>query len=432
MRDDSARLHRRQFLRALGGGAAAATASPFLLARSATKLDQLDDQFLEKIERATFQYFWDCADARTGLVKDRNSVRGEDSRVIASIAATGFGLSALCIAESRHWLPATRLRERVRLTLRFLATRMPHEHGFFFHFVHWQTGERQWKCEVSTIDTALLLAGVLTCRVHFGGDREIKRLATEIYDRVDWLWMLNGTKTICHGWIPENGFLKNYWTKYCELMLLYLLAIGANKHAIPPECWDGWQRPSVEYKGLRFISDGAPLFVHQYAHAWFDFRAQRDAYTDYFDNSVVATRAHRQFCIDLHAEFPTYSEELWGITASDSAKGYVVWGGPPRHGPIDGTVVPCAAAGSLPFLPQQTIQCLRTIRERHSNQAWTKYGFIDAFNPRTGWTGPDVIGIDAGISLLMAENLRTGFVWRTFMKNPEARRAMKLAKFRSV
>ena len=241
--------------------------------------------------------------------------------------------------------------------------------------------------------------------------------------------MLNGENTLVHGWKPETGFLKNRWSKYCELMVLYLLAIGAGKHSIPPECWHAWQRPTISYNGLKFISGSDPLFVHQYSHAWFDFRGRRDGYADYFANSVTATRAHRQFCIALHKEFPPFSENLWGITASDSAKGYVAWGGPPRHDRIDGTLVPCAAAGSLPFLPMECLRCLRTMREQFSAKTWTRFGFIDAFNPQTGWVGPDVIGIDAGITLLMAENVRTGFLWRTFMQNPEATRGMQRAGF---
>ena len=187
----------------------------------------------------------------------------------------------------------------------------------------------------------------------------------------------------------------------------------------------------VEYGGMRFVGVAAPLFIHQYSHAWFDFRGMHDEFLDYFENSVTATRVHRQFCIDLRPEFPHLEKNLWGITASDSIQGYVAWGGPPRHGPLDGTLVPCAAAGSLPFLPSECLRCLRTIRERFGDRVWRRYGFLDAFNPAINWYGPDVIGIDVGITLLMAENSRTGFVWQTFMANPEARRGMQLAGFRN-
>ena len=424
-------LSRRDFL----GGTLGAMASTALAERPLSGVGPLsatDDHFLEEIERTTFQYFRECSHPSTGLVKDRNHAAGQDDRIVASIAATGFGLTALCIAEKRAWLSHAEVREGVHTTLRFFAEQMPQERGFFYHFIDWRNGERHWNCELSSIDTALLLGGVLTCRAYFQRDKDIRGLATKICDRVDWSWMLNGGDMLAHGWMPEKGFLKNRWSKYCELMILYLLAIGANNHAIPPKCWDAWSRPTINYKGMEFISDGAPLFVHQYSHAWFDFRGRRDRYANYFENSIIATRAHRQFCIDLQKEFPNYNENLWGITASDSAKGYVAWGGPPRHSPIDGTLVPCAAGGSLPFLPRECIDCLHALRERFGSKVWTRYGFIDAYNPQTGWVADDVIGLDAGITLLMAENLRTGFVWRTFMDNPEARRGMQRAKFHRV
>lgn len=183
-----------------------------------------------------------------------------------------------------------------------------------------------------------------------------------------------------------------------------------------------------EYDGLRYIGSFAPLFVHQYSQAWFDFRGKRDRYADYFQNSIIATDVHRRFCLELAKEFPDYSDDLWGITASDSVRGYVVWGGPPATGPIDGTVVPSAAGGSLPFLPQACMRVLRNMRSRYG-QAWTRYGFVNAFNPITRWFDSDAIGIDTGITMVMAENIRTGFIWETFMKNPEARRGMEQAGF---
>jgi hypothetical protein len=171
------------------------------------------------------------------------------------------------------------------------------------------------------------------------------------------------------------------------------------------------------------------LFVHQYSQAWFDFRGKRDKYADYFQNSITATRVHRRFCMELHRQFPDFGADLWGITASDSPNGYVVWGGPPATGPIDGTVVPHAAGGSLPFLPQETMQVLRTIRNRYP-QTWSGYGFVDALNPLKNWYDTDVVGIDAGITMVMAENARTGYIWKVFMENPEAQRGMQLAGFK--
>lgn len=390
---------------------------------------QAHHQFLDELQRASFRYFWEAADPNTGLVKDRSKADGPDVREVASVAATGFGLSALCIAHEREFVPRQDIERRVLATLRFLWTGLPHEHGFFYHFINMRSGERVWKCELSTIDSAILFCGVLTAQQHFTNS-EIRRLATQIYERVDWPWMLVESNLLCHGWKPETGFLKARWNEYCELMMLYLLAIGSPTHPIPPESWKAWNRPVFEYKGVKYINPKAPLFVHQYSHAWFDFRGKRDQFADYYENSVVATKAHRFFCMNLRERFSHFSEDLWGITASDSAKGYTAWGGPPEHGKIDGTVVPCAAGGSLPFLPNETLKVLRTMRERYGDKVWKRYGFVDAFNPETRWYNPDVIGIDVGITLLMAENLRTGFVWKTFMKNPEMRRAMELAGFK--
>jgi hypothetical protein len=170
--------------------------------------------------------------------------------------------------------------------------------------------------------------------------------------------------------------------------------------------------------------------VHQYSQAWFDFRRKRDRYANYFQNSILATDAHRRFCLDLSNQFPDYSNDLWGITASDSRKGYVAWGGPPETGAIDGTVVPCATGGSLPFLPDATIRVQRNIKDRFGAKAWTQFGFVDAFNPLTNWFDTNVVGIDVGITLVMAENARTSFVWNTFMKNQEAQRGMIRAGFK--
>jgi hypothetical protein len=213
-------------------------------------------------------------------------------------------------------------------------------------------------------------------------------------------------------------------------MMMYLLGMGSASHPLNSQAWFAWKRAMFEYDGLRYIGSFAPLFVHQFSQAWFDFRNKRDRYADYFQNSIIATDAHRIFCLGLNVQFPDYSNALWGITASDSAGGYVIWGGPPAMGPIDGTIVPAAAGGSVPFLPGESMRVLRTIHD-HYPKAWCRYGFVDAFNPLTDWYDTDVIGIDTGITMLMAENARTGFVWDTFMKNPEAQRGMEIAGFKA-
>lgn len=405
----------------------------------AARLSQSDNAFLEDLSRRVFRYFLEQADPNTGLVLDRARADGsphdERHRNVASIAATGFGLTALCIAGERGWMDRHESRERLRSALRFFAGRASQEHGWFYHWMDYRSGERRWDSEVSSIDTALLLAGVLTARQFFGEDAEIVRLATKIYNRVDFKWMLNRDPLLLsHGWKPETGFLHPRWDTYSEDTILYLLAIGSPTHSISPRSWYALWRDRYRYEGYSYFTTiGVPLFMHQYAHAWVDFRNRREVkgdYIDYFKNSVNATLAHRAFCINLAREFGGYGPNMWGITASDSAKGYVVWDGPPRDPQIDGTIVPAAAAGSLMFTPELSLAALKTMREKFGDQIYGRYGFVDAFNPNNGWVDRDVIGINLGITLLSTENMRTANVWRWFMRNPEIPRAMELIGLR--
>jgi hypothetical protein len=220
------------------------------------------------------------------------------------------------------------------------------------------------------------------------------------------------------------------WASYSEAMVLYLLAIGSRTHPIPPSSWNAWERPTLNYQGMTYITSNAPLFIHQFSHAWVDFRNKRDRFANYFANSVTATLAHKLFCLSLAERFPDYQENLWGITSSDDPFDYVAWGGPPSMGPIDGTIVPSAAGGSIPFLPKDTIAVLENIYN-HFPASWTRYGYVNAFNPLTGWYDPDIVGIALGVVALMAENYRTQLVWNTFMKNSEITKAMALVGFHS-
>ena len=399
-----------------------------------SRLSSQDQSFLEDLERRSFSYFWEQTDSHTGLVPDRARANGspldENHRDVASIAATGFGLSAICIAAERGWIDRNQALGRTRNTLRFFATKAFHEHGWFYHWIDAKSGDRRWDSEVSSIDTALLLAGVLTARQCFREDREIVKLSTQIYERVDFRWMLNGDPLLLsHGWKPESGFLKPRWDTYSEDTILYMLATASPAHSISPASWYALWRDRYRYEGYAYFTTiGVPLFMHQYAHAWIDYRGRREQrgdQIDFFENSVNATLAHRAFCMNLTYDFPTYGPNMWGITASDSAKGYLAWGGPPRDPAIDGTVVPSAAGGSLMFTPDLSIAALRAMRDKYGDKAYGRYGFVDAFNPGTGWVDSDVIGINVGIMLLSAENARTGNIWRWFMGNREIPQAME-------
>jgi hypothetical protein len=403
--------------------------------KATVHLTRSDHALLEDISHRAFLFFWEHQDPKTGLVADRARADGPALKshnvVVASIASTGFGLTALCIGANRHWVSRADALERVRTALHFFASRAYQQHGWFYHWMDAATGERAWNSEVSSIDSAFLLAGILTARQYFHDDPEIVRLATRIYNRVDFPWMLNGSPNILSmGWKPGTGFLRARWDTYVEETILYLLGIGSPAHPLLPASWYAFSRPRIAYAGYTYIAGARPLFIHQYSHAWVDYRGRRDRMgTDYFNNSIYATRAQRAFCINLSPKFPSYSADVWGITASDSAKGYVAWGGPPADPRIDGTVVPSGPAGSLMFTPQISIAALRTMRVRYGRQIYKRYGFVDAFNPLTRWIDQDVISIDMGITLLSAENLRSGSVWRWFMRNPEPGHAMQLVGF---
>jgi hypothetical protein len=425
---------RREFLKkALAGAVILPLAGKGFGAQSASVKPgpSPDYQLLEELERSAFEFFWNEADPHTGLIRDRANASGVDSRITASIAAVGFGLTALCIGHQRKYRSQIEITERVRKTLRFLAHDAPNVHGFLYHFVDIRNGNRSSFSEVSPIDMSILLCGVLTCREFFY-DNEIRRDASLTYHRVEWPWALNGGETFALDWTPELGFDRSRWDIYCESMMLYLLAVGSPVHPISPQSWHCIRRPLIAYENYRFISAPAPLFVHQFSHAWFDFRDKQDQYADYFENSVTACHAHRRFCQQLSQRFPCYSSDVWGITASDSSTGYVAWGGPPLQGPIDGSLVPAASAGSLPFMFDESYLVLRNLRAYYGRQIWKKYGFVDAFNPLTGWASSDVIGIDLGISMLMAENARTQMVWNTFMRNKEVNAAMEKVGFKGA
>jgi hypothetical protein len=424
---------RRTFLRSLLAGAAVLSVAERDFARkllSAGDSDSSDSLLLDELQRASFDFFWNEADTRTGLVRDRADANGNDKRRLSSIAATGFGLTALCIGHHRKYEAESEIVDRVRTSLKFLAEEAPHVHGFFYHYVDMNSGQRIASSEVSPIDMAIFLCGVLTCREYFH-DKEIRKNATRIYERVEWPWALDGADTFSLEWTPEFGFSPLRWDSYSECPMMYLLAIGSPTFPVPATSWRAIKRPWLVYEDYRFISSPAPIFVHQFPQAWFDFRHKRDQYADYYQNSVLAVKAHRQFCMDLKDKFSSYSEKCWGITASDSCNGYVAWGGPPLQGPVDGTIVPAAAAGSLPFLFSDSVTVLRHLREQYGERIWKKYGFVDAFNPLNNWIDRDVVGIDVGISMLMAENARTRFVWDVFMRNREARVAMEKCGFHS-
>jgi hypothetical protein len=401
----------------------------------------LDDQaFLDLVQHTAFDYFWYEANPANGLIKDRSS---DPSR--SSIAAVGFGLSALTVAIDRGWISREAGRARVLTTLELLWN-SPHGpeadatgyRGFYYHFLDMQTGRRDEGSELSTIDTALLLAGVLHVQQYFDQDdaseAQIRALADNLYRRVDWQWMQVRSARVCHGWTPEAGFLPYDWGGYNEAMILYVLALGSPTLPIPPDAWTAWTSSYVweTHFGQAFVVF-PPLFGHQYSHVWIDFRGIQDAYMrdkglDYFENSRRATLANRAYAIANPLGWDDYGENVWGLTASDIPASYSARGAPPAERD-DGTITPTAAGGSFAFTPQESLAALRHIYAAYRTQIWGPYGFKDAFNPSQKWFATDYLGIDQGPIVLMIENHRTGRIWHEFMQHPAVQRGLARAGF---
>ncbi len=419
---------------------------PSTPAEATPKAIATDREFLELLERSAFDYFWYESHPRTGLVRDRSRTYSP-----ASIAATGFGLTALGIGADHGWITRAQAAEQALLTLQTLATAPRGDQalgtigcrGWFYHFLHAETATRSGRSELSSIDTALLMAGVLYAREYFdAGNRvetSLRGLANRLLEDIDWPWMLNGGETLSMGWHPESGFIASRWTGYNEAMILYLLGLGAQAQPLSADCWTAWcqgYRWQTHY-GMGFLGF-APLFGHQYSHCWIDFRSQADVWLrphgiDYFENSRRATRAQMAYAVENPQHHVGYGDSGWGWTACDGpgapgTHAYIARGAPPGEFD-DGTLAPTAPGGSLAFTPGESLRLLRQLYDTHRERVWTAYGFRDAYHPGLRWWGPDVIGIDQGPILLMAENLRAGGVWRVFMRAPEIRRGLERAGF---
>jgi hypothetical protein len=405
---------------------------------------QSSEEFLDDLQERAFRYFWNEANPANGLVKDRSA-----SWSPGKMAATGFGLSAICIGIDHGWVTREAGRQRVLTTLETLwnGPQGPEPQGnigykgFFYHFVDLQTAVRTWDCDLAPIDTALLFAGIIDAHQYFAGDDpldvELRELADAIIGRADWSFMYNG-QGIALTWWPEYGFSPVTWLGYNEAMLMYLLAIGSSTHPIPPATWQAWTSTYSwqHHYGYDFVVF-PPLFGHQYSHCWIDFRDIQDAYmrahdSTYFENSRRATLAARAYCIDNPLSWEGYGENVWGLTASDDPQhGYIAHGAPPAQHD-NGTITPTAAAGSLPFIPEAVLPALMGMYTAYGDQIWGEYGFKDAFNPTLGWVATDYLGIDQGPIVLMIENYRNGAVWERVMGYPDIRRGLRLAGFGTV
>jgi hypothetical protein len=433
-----------------------------------TRLDHMEelsrlptDQDLDRLQVTTIQYYLRETNPANGLIRDKT-----DSAAPCSIAAVGLALATIPVlidrgVISREFAPEIALRR-----LRFFRD-SPHGSepdatgykGFYYHFLDMKSGRRVWQCELSTIDSAFLFAGMLTCAAYFDGDTEeeaeVRQLADELYRRADWQWALNGGAALSHGWKPESGFLPHYWTGYDEGLLLYILGLGSPTFPLPPESYAAYCS-TYRWKTIygRELLYSGPLFTHQLSHLWIDFRDLRDAFmgdhgSDYFQNSREATYVHQEYGIRNPLEFAGYGEFCWGITATDgpgwekrTVNGidhqfydYYARGAP--YGPDDGTIAPWVVVASLPFAPEIVIPTVRAMARL--NLGMTKrYGFKPSFNQTykvpdssTGWwVTPYHFGIDQGPVILMIENYRTGLIWNVMRRSPYVVAGLRRAGFR--
>ena len=419
------------------------------------------DPFFADLEERTFRFFWETGNPRNGLIPDRFPTPS-----FASISAVGFGLTAYPIGVERGYISREAARQRVLATLRFFASEV-NQHGFFYHFIDMRSGARSNESEVSTVDTALLLAGMLFCQTYFDGDDpeeiEIRTLAEEIYRRVDWTWAQPRPPAVALAWTPEGGFAGLDWNGYNEAMLVYLLALGSPTHPVDEQAWTLWTSSYDKYWGTLYDQtylSFAPLFGHQYTHVWVDFRGIQDSYMrehglDYFENSRRATYAQRRYAIANPKQFQGYGKNVWGMSASDGP-------GPARESNLggdrrflryaargvalgrvvdDGTIAPTAAISSLPFAPEIVLPAALEMYHRFGSSIYSSYGFLDAFNasfpgPQSppqptlpGWVDQDYIGIDQGPILAMIENYRSALVWRVMHSNSYMREGLERAGF---
>jgi hypothetical protein len=405
---------------------------PPLLAEAtvqATVLSESDNQLLNEVEKRALEYFVRERNPENGLVRDWAWNQSGNSSAPASVAATGFALTAYGVGAQRGWLKREEAIKMTKTALIFLKDGSVQEHGFFYHFMTMDTGRPINGSEVSPIDTALAVSGILFA-AHYYDDPEIKRLAGDIVSRVDWTWMLNGGNTFALAWSPERGFFKGRWSNFDESILLYILALGSSTHPIPAEAWRAVKKRVGSY-GDHKVIQSPPLFTHQYPHIWIDFRDKNDGFADYFANSKQATLAQRQFAIDQSSKFKSYGPDSWGFTAAEGPFGYKAYGGPPGWATHDGTIAPTACVSSIAFTPDESISCIRHFRQAYGHKLWGRYGFSDSFNIDQNWFSNKAFAINQGPMILMIENFRSELIWKIMNQAPEISNGLQKAGFQA-
>ncbi|PIQ85481.1 MAG: Tat pathway signal protein [Candidatus Omnitrophica bacterium CG11_big_fil_rev_8_21_14_0_20_45_26] len=393
-----------------------------LSAGQADSLAESDRHFLNQVQRDSFYYFLKFRNPHTGLTLDSSSPGSP-----ASIAATGFALASFAIAKGNGWMGYRDAYEAVEQVLTTLESKAAGHRGFYYHFLEPNSGKRAWSSELSSIDTALLMAGVLLAGEYFKGT-DLYTRAQALYEKVDWDWMLNQSLLMSHGWKPSSGFLPHYWDMYSEHLVLQALALGSPTHGIPKKAWGEWVRYEDEFEGHHVVySFSGSLFTYQYSHMFLDFSRLNDQGINYFENSRNATLANQAFCAMYPDLYGDGNYTWWGLSASLGPNGYKAYGAKPGTALHDGTIAPYAIAGSIIFTPEASLEALKRLYETYGNQIYGEFGFKDAFNVTRDWWADEYIGIDQGSIVLMLENyLHDGIIWEKMMRHPAIQRWMTL------
>ena len=366
-----------------------------------------------------------------GLIKDKTIL----ADTIASVASVGYGLAALVIGVEHKWINYKKAYDRADRTLDTFINYVEGENGFYYHFVNIQNGKREWNCEISIIDTAIFICGAITVGEYFGGT--VKQKAETLYKRMNWEWYRNkDTNYFYMGYKPEKGFW-GHWDMYAEQLMLYILGVGSPTFPIDKSMYYDFKRKKANYKNIEDIiyTYCGALFTYQYSHAWIDFRNLTDINgVNWFENSIKATKANREYCIDNKNKFKTYGENSWGLTPCLSPKGYIGPGAEPCDVNLkienDGTISPCGAIGSIVFTPKESIKAIEYYYNKF-RKLWGKYGFKDGFNleGEKDWFAREYIGIDKGIGMLMIENYLNETIWKYFMKNEYIIKGLEMLEF---
>ncbi len=408
--------------------------------KSAEIRDFSDDELLDMVERYTFRYFWEGAHQATGMALERTNGSGKT----AASGATGMGLMAMIAAYEREYKPREDIKDRILMILNFLENCDRH-HGAWSHWYNADTYETQ---PFSTdddggdiVETSYVVQGLIALKNYFTGNdtksAQIRQKADELWKGVDWDWYRNGGQNVLYWhWSPNVGFKMNMKVSgWNECLVTYLMAGSSPTYGIPKAVYDeGWahnggivrKRTYYNYEISLAPNWGGPLFWIHYSFLGINPNGLVDQYADYWKENVNTAKIHYEYAKANPKGHTNYSENCWGLTASDDPEGYTA------HRPMDndnGTISPTAALASMPYTPEESMKALKYFYRERGAELFGIYGPYDAFNDELGWVKEAYLGIDQGPIVVMIENYRTGLLWNNVMKDDDVQAGLEKLGF---